>query len=58
MLVRKTDVPYVLIDGSLKDSPTQVTPNGALLGVAEKAETLALIAEQYLLVMRPCLLLL
>ncbi|HEK0623455.1 MAG: iron ABC transporter substrate-binding protein [Proteus mirabilis] len=44
----QTGVPYVLIDGTLKDSPTQLRQTGALLGVAEKAETLALIAEQYL----------
>lgn len=44
----QTGVPYVLIDGTLKDSPAQLRQTGALLGVAEKAETLALIAEQYL----------
>ncbi|HDT0720938.1 TPA: ABC transporter substrate-binding protein [Proteus mirabilis] len=44
----QTGVPYVLVDGTLKDSPAQLRQIGALLGVAEKAETLALIAEQYL----------
>lgn len=44
----QTGIPYVLIDGTLKDSPAQLRQTGALLGVAEKAETLALIAEQYL----------
>lgn len=38
----------MLIDGTLKDSPAQLRQTGALLGVAESAETLALIAEQYL----------
>ncbi|MBI6339943.1 iron ABC transporter substrate-binding protein [Proteus sp. PR00224] len=44
----QTGVPYVLIDGTLKDSPAQLRQTGALLGVAERAETLAQIAEQYL----------
>ncbi|TCI20160.1 ABC transporter substrate-binding protein, partial [Exiguobacterium sp. SL-9] len=44
----QTGVPYVLIDGTLKDSPAQLRQTGALLGVTERAETLALIAEQYL----------
>ncbi|MBG3131076.1 iron ABC transporter substrate-binding protein [Proteus mirabilis] len=44
----QTGVPYVLIDGTLKDSPAQLRQTGALLGVSERAETLARIAEQYL----------
>ena len=44
----QTGIPYVLIDGTLKDSPAQLRQTGALLGVNEKAETLALIAQQYI----------
>lgn len=44
----QTGIPYVLIDGTLKDSPAQLRQTGALLGVSEKAETLASIAQQYL----------
>ncbi|RLR52059.1 ABC transporter ATP-binding protein, partial [Pseudomonas aeruginosa] len=44
----QTSIPYVLIDGTLKDSPTQLRQTGALLGVTEKADNLAKIAQQYL----------
>lgn len=37
----QTGIPYVLIDGTLKDSPTQLRQTGALLGVTEKADNLA-----------------
>ncbi|MEQ4924332.1 iron ABC transporter substrate-binding protein [Proteus hauseri] len=44
----QTGIPYVLIDGTLKDSPAQLRQTGALLGVNEKAEKLVLIAQQYI----------
>lgn len=47
-IAEQTGIPYILIDGTLKDSPAQLRQTGALLGVSEKAQTLALIAEQYL----------
>ena len=46
----------MLIDGTKKDSPAQLRQTGALLGVAERAETLALL-QSNILVMPLCLLL-
>ena len=44
----QTDVPYVLMTAAKRQPNSKLRQTGALLGVAEKAETLALIAEQYL----------
>ena len=44
----QTGIPYVLIDGTLKYSPTKFRQTGAILGVTEKADNLAKIAQQYL----------
>ncbi|HEV7318687.1 MAG TPA: iron ABC transporter substrate-binding protein [Ensifer sp.] len=42
----QTGIPYVLIDGSFADSGKTLRDVGALLGVSERAETLATYADQ------------
>lgn len=44
----QTGIPYVLVDGKLQDSADQLRQVGALLGVSERAEKQALLAERFL----------
>jgi iron complex transport system substrate-binding protein len=41
----QTGVPYVLLDGSLRNTPEAIRQLGAVLGVPERAEALAVYAE-------------
>jgi iron complex transport system substrate-binding protein len=45
---KQTGVAYVLLDGKLKDTPKQLREFGALIGVEQRAETLAIYAENML----------
>lgn len=47
-VAERTGLPYVLIDGRLADTPRQLREAGHLLGVAERAESLAAHAEEAL----------
>lgn len=44
----QTGVPYVLVDGKLRDSASQLRQVGALLGVSSRAEKQAQLAERFL----------
>lgn len=44
----QTGIPYVLVDGGLQDTPSQLRQVGQLLGVSERAERQALLAERIL----------
>jgi iron complex transport system substrate-binding protein len=44
----QTGIPYVLVDGNLQDSPRQLREVGKLLGVSERAEKQAQLAERWL----------
>ncbi|MGO2304106.1 MAG: ABC transporter substrate-binding protein [Providencia sp.] len=47
-VAKQTGVPYLLIAGSLQDSPQQLRQLGEILGVEPQAEKLSFLAEQYL----------
>lgn len=44
----QTGIPYVLVDGNLQDSPRQLREVGKLLGVSQRAEKQAQLAESWL----------
>jgi len=44
----QTGIPYVLVEGGLRDSASQLRQVGELLGVSERAEKQALLAERFL----------
>lgn len=44
----QTGIPYVLVDGNLQDSPRQLREVGELLGVSQRAEKQAQLAESWL----------
>lgn len=47
-VAEQTGLPYVLIDGRLADTPTQLREAGQLLGVAARAQSLAAYADEAL----------
>ncbi len=47
-LAKQTNIPYVLVDGNLADAPRQLREVGRLLGVAPRAESLAVMAQEIL----------